>query len=265
MSLDADFGKTAADYAKYRAGFPDRLFDRLFAAGIVRRGDTVLDLGTGTGTLGRGLAVRGCGVTGLDPAQSMLDEARRIDAEAGVATIYVKGRAEHLPFDDAAFEVVCAGQCWHWFDRARAAEQARRVLKSDGRLVIAHFDWVPLPGNVADATEHLIMRHNPQWKMNGGTGLHPRSLADVALAGFTDLETFSFDLGVPYSHDAWRGRIRASAGIAASLPPEKVAQFDDELARLLDREYPENPLTVLHRVWVLTAFKGTRPHNPKGA
>lgn len=255
MNLKVEFGKTAADYGKYRAGFPDILFDRLFTIGVARAGDTVLDLGTGTGTLGRGFAVRGCSVTGLDPAQSMLEEARRIDAEAGVATTYVIGCAEELPFDDATFDAVCAGQCWHWFDRARAAAQARRVMKSGGRIIIAHFDWIPLPGNVVDATEQLIMRHNPQWKMNGGTGLHPRSLADVAIAGFTDLETFSFDTGVPYTHEAWRGRIRASAGVGASLLPDKVSAFDDDLARLLESNYPDDPLIVLHRVWALTARK----------
>lgn len=265
MSLNVDFGKTASDYGKYRAGFPDQLFDRLFAAGIVRRGDAVLDLGTGTGTLARGFALRGCNVIGLDPSQAMLDEARRIDAETGVATSYVAGRAEELPFDDATFDVAGAGQCWHWFDRARAAVQARRVLKDGGRIVIAHFDWIPLPGNVVDATERLIMRHNPQWKMNGGTGLHPRTLADVAIAGFSDIETFSFDLGVPYTHEAWRGRIRASAGVAASLTPERVAEFDDDLARLLKRDYADDPLSVLHRVWALTAFKGTTGTNRKGA
>src|SRR5579863_2012946 len=232
MNLDVDFGKTAADYGKFRAGFPDELFDRLFALEVAHRDDTVLDLGTGTGTLGRGFARRGCSVTGLDPAQPLLDEARRIDAEAGLATTYVLGRAEDLSFDDATFDIISAGQCWHWFDRVRVAEQCRRVLKGGGRIVIAHFDWIPLPGNVVDATERLIMRHNPQWKWNGGTGLHPRWLADVATAGFTGLETFSFDVALPYSHEAWRGRIRASAGVAASLPPDKVAEFDDELARL---------------------------------
>ena len=49
-----DFGKTAADYAKHRVGFPDRFFDRLFSDRIVAKGDRVLDLGTGTGTIARG-------------------------------------------------------------------------------------------------------------------------------------------------------------------------------------------------------------------
>jgi hypothetical protein len=128
-----------------------------------------------------------------------------------------------------------------------------------GRIVVAHFDWIPLPGNVVDATEQLIMRHNPLWRMAGGTGIHPGSLADVAIAGFTGIETFSFDVGVPYTHEGWRGRIRASAGVAASLPAEKVAQFDAELAALLGRDYPEGPMIVRHRAWAMTATVVRKP------
>ena len=42
-----------------------------------------------------------------------------------------------------------------------AALEARRLLAPSGRLVIAHFDWLPLPGNVVEATEALIKAHNP--------------------------------------------------------------------------------------------------------
>ena len=55
-----DFGRTASDYARHRAGFPEVFFERLFSDGSVRKGDAVLDLGTGTGTVARGLALRGC-------------------------------------------------------------------------------------------------------------------------------------------------------------------------------------------------------------
>jgi SAM-dependent methyltransferase len=255
--MNVDFGKTAADYGRYRAGFPDEFFDRLIRDGIVSPPCSVLDLGTGTGTVARGLALRGCEATGLDPSAKLLAEAERIDADLGLRLHYVEGRAEELPFARETFQVVTAGQCWHWFDGSRAAAEAYRVLESGGKIVIAHFDWIPLPGNVVDATERLIMKHNPKWKMGGGTGLHPRSLADVAIAGFGEIETFSFDVGAPYTHEAWRGRIRASAGVAASLPAENVAQFDAELAELLAQQYPENPLSVPHRVWAVTATKGS--------
>jgi SAM-dependent methyltransferase len=219
--------------------------------GVGRPGQRALDLGTGTGTLARGLARRGCVVTGVDRSAALMEEARRLDAAAGLTIRYVTGLAEDTGFAGASFDVITAGQSWHWFDRPRAAREARRVVAPGGLLVIAHFDWLPFAGNVADMTEKLIEAHNPAWKLAGGTGVHPEALTDVALAGFRDIETFSFDVSVPYSHEAWRGRVRASAGIGASLPPDAVARFNAELAKLLAERFREEPLMVPHRIWAL--------------
>jgi hypothetical protein len=42
-----NFGKAAADYGKFRAGFPDSLFDRLKPFGVGMPGQHIVDLGTG--------------------------------------------------------------------------------------------------------------------------------------------------------------------------------------------------------------------------
>ncbi len=251
--VDVNFGLTAADYGRFRAGFPDSLFIRLEAEGLIEPGLRVLDLGTGTGSLGRGFARRGCAVVGLDLSPDLIAEARALDAAAGLASAYLAGSANRVGLASQAFDIVAAGQCWHWFDRAAAAREALRMLVSGGRLVIAHFDWIPLPGNLVEATENLIRAHNPDWTFGGGNGLHPDWLADAAMAGFEGLETFSFDQAVTYSHEAWRGRIRASAGVGASLPPAGVAGFDEALAALFVERFPDDPQVVPHRVFCLTA------------
>src|SRR5262249_53946665 len=161
--LVADFGKTAADYGKHRAGFPPEFFDRLAAMGIVQAGSRTLDLGTGTGTIARSLAQRGCESIGLDRSAPLMEEARRMDREACVTVRYIEAAAEDTGFPDATFDFVIAGQCWFWFDRPRAASEARRIVKPAGHLVIAQFDWIPLAGNVAHLTEKLIEKHNPKW------------------------------------------------------------------------------------------------------
>lgn len=244
-----DFGKTAGDYAKHRAGFPEEFFARLEAMGIIHAGMKALDLGTGTGTVARGLARHGLETTGLDKSTALMEQAKLLDAEAGLAVRYVERTAEATGFADRTFDVVTAGQCWHWFKREDAAREVRRILKPGGHLVICHFDWIPLPGNVADATENLIRAYNDAWNLWGGTGMYPQWMRDLGEGGFRQIESFTFDMDTPYSHEAWRGRIRASAGIgASSMTSEKVAAFDAELASVLREKFPE-PMTVLHRIF----------------
>ena len=80
----------------------------------------------------------------------------------------------------------------------------------------------------------------------------PLWFADLSQAGFADIESFSFDLSVPYSHEAWLGRIRASAGVAASLPPDAVERFNAAHRALLATHFPADPLHIPHRVFAVS-------------
>jgi ubiquinone/menaquinone biosynthesis C-methylase UbiE len=189
--MSTNFGAVAEDYAKFRAGFPESLFDRLDSLGLCRSGSTIVDVGTGTGTLAREFARRGATVIGIDPDDRLVHQARQLDAAASVSIEYRKGSAEAIPLPDAFADFVTAGQCWHWFDGPKAAKEFARIAKFNGRVVVAHFDWLPLPGNVVEATEQLIRAHNTSWHYDGGNGFHPESLPHLYAAGFTGFETFS--------------------------------------------------------------------------
>lgn len=253
MTQRVDFGRTASDYATHRAGFPPSLYLALAQRGIDVAGKMLIDLGTGTGTLARGFALRGAHVTGIDPAAPMLEHARRLASEAGLTVSFREGTAETTGLPSASADIVAAGQCWHWFDRPKAAAECKRLLRGSGVLVIAHFDWIPLPGNVVAATEALIKQHNPAWRFDGGNGVYGTWLTDMGKAGFEHIESATYDEWPVYSHEAWRGRIRASAGVAASLDATAVAAFDAQLANLLQRDFPADPLPVHHRVFIATA------------
>lgn len=249
--MTIDFGRTADDYARYRAGFPPEFFTRLAASGIGLPGQRVVDLGTGTGVLARELAAAGCVVTGLDVAPELLDQARELDAAAGVEVTYRAAPAESTGLPGGEWDVVAAAHCWHWFDAPRAVAEVRRLLVPGGAVVLCSRDYVILPGNVCEASEELVLRYNPGWSMAGSPGTHDEWAAD--LTGFTDPETFHFDVDVEYTHAAWRGRMRSSNGVGASLPDEAVAAFDADLARLLRERFPGDPLPVPHRVFAMIA------------
>ncbi|MCY3604302.1 MAG: class I SAM-dependent methyltransferase [Gammaproteobacteria bacterium] len=247
-----NFGEAAADYGTFRAGFPDSFFDRLLEFGVGLPGQQLVDLGTGTGALARSFASSGCEVVGIDPDERMLLQARELDATKGVRVRYLRATAEHTGLGSSSFDVVSAGQCWHWFDRYKSTREVLRILKSAGKLVIAHFDWLPLPGNIVEATERLIEEHNPKWNLGGGRGMYPEWLPGLSKAGLEGIETFSYDVDVPYTPEAWRGRIRASAGVVA-LSVEGVKAFDGSLAETLSDQYPSEVLDVPHRVFAIVA------------
>jgi len=109
--------------------------------------------------------------------------------------------------------------------------------------VICSQDWLPLTGNVVACTESIVQRHNPKWPWDG---LKPDHVRDLRAAGFQSIESFSVDFDIPYTHEGWRGRMRASAGISASLPPDQVQAFDQDLGAILAKEFPQQPIPVPH-------------------
>jgi len=260
--MRVDFAATAVDYARHRTGFPDSLFDRLAACGIGRPGQTMIDLGTGTGGLARGFARRGARVVGADRAAELIEQARSLDREAEVTIEYRVSAAEATGLPDACADVVSAAQCWHWFDRAVVMREVARLLRPNGRVVIVHFDWIPVEGTIAEATEGLIKSYNWRWRLGGGNGMHPRWLTELGNAGYRALESFSYDVEVAYTAEAWRGRVRATAGVGASLSPRRVEAFDRALAALLAARGLDRSLVVTHRVFAVIGRRPTFPALP---
>ena len=117
---------------------------------------------------------------------------------------------------------------------------------------VCGFDWLPLPDTVSGVTEALIQAHNPSWTLGGvrDPGLEVRR--QLGGAGFVVMETFTFDVDVPYTADSWRRRIGASAGIL-DLSAEAATAFDVQLADLLAERFPGDHLIAPHRVWALVA------------
>ena len=245
-TFTADFGKTAADYARYRASYPDWLFERWMRRGIARPGMRALDLATGTGFLARGLAQRGLIVTAFDVAPEMIAAAKALDAAQGVRIEYGVAKAEDTGLKSASFDLVTTATAWHWFDRPKAAAEVMRLLKPGGWAVICSQDWLPLPGNLVARSEAMAKRYSPNWPLDGLDGLNIGFVRDLRAAGFDAIESFSVEYEIPYSHEAWRGRMRASAPIAASLPPDQVQAFDAELAAMLAKDFADPILNAAH-------------------
>jgi ubiquinone/menaquinone biosynthesis C-methylase UbiE len=119
-------------------------------AAHVEPGARVLDVACGTGVLARALAERvgpRGSVVGLDVNEGMLTVARRVSPRVD----WRAGAAERLPFDTESFDAVLSQFGLMFFDDRRAAiREMQRVLKPDGRLVVAVWDTLEnTPGYAA--------------------------------------------------------------------------------------------------------------------
>jgi ubiquinone/menaquinone biosynthesis C-methylase UbiE len=100
----------------------------------------LLDLGAGTGRIGRVFVAAGDDYIGVDLSLGMLREfARRAPPCEGSAPQLVQADGERLPFADASFDAVMMmqvlGAARHW--RSLVSE-ALRVLRTPGTLIIGH-------------------------------------------------------------------------------------------------------------------------------
>jgi len=100
--------------------------------------DLVVDVGCGPGTAVRRASREGARAVGVDPSGQMLRLARWIGSlRRNERVRFVEGTVESLPIVSESATVVWAlSSVHHWHDQAGGLAEARRVLKSAGRLLL---------------------------------------------------------------------------------------------------------------------------------
>jgi SAM-dependent methyltransferase len=147
----SSFGDDAERYDRVRPPYPVELIDALMA----ERPTTVLDVGCGTGIVSRLFTARGCDVLGLEPDPRMADVARR----RGVAVEI--GSIEGWDSGGRSFDLLTAGQAWHWVDPGRGAEKAAEALRSGGRIGLFWNQARP-DASVRPALDRAYAAHAPE-------------------------------------------------------------------------------------------------------
>lgn len=108
-------------------------------------GESVLDVGCGTGTLAllaSALVGQAGRVAGIDPGSRQIARARSKADRAGRAVDFRTGVIEDLSFAEGSFQVVLSTMMMHHLPedlKRRGLSEIRRVLAPQGRLVVADF------------------------------------------------------------------------------------------------------------------------------
>ena len=174
--------------------FRERVLD---LAGL-RPGESVLDIGCGTGTLAIA-ATQPVGpsgkVYGVDASSEMLARARKKANKAGVEIAFKNGVVEALPFADGQFDAVLSTVMLHHLgakSRKECVREVRRVLKSDGRVLIVDF------AKPANGKKGILghFHHHGYVNLNDVTGLVAEAGLNVRESGAVGFGDLQFVLAV---------------------------------------------------------------------
>jgi SAM-dependent methyltransferase len=130
------FDAWAAEYDRYRPGYPDHLFTLIAQELGLGSVPTAVDLGAGTGKATLVMAALGWQVTAIEPGAKMLDALRAAATSRGLSVQTREASAESTGLPDAAFDVATAAQAFHWFRQPDAVREIARIVRPGGGVAV---------------------------------------------------------------------------------------------------------------------------------
>lgn len=144
------FDDRVEDYAAHRPSYPSAAIDAMLEGLGFPALLTVADIGAGTGIMARLIAGRGSMVVAVEPSEAM-----RAAGEDHERIIWQDGTAEATGLREGSVNLVVCAQSFHWFDRASALAEFRRILRSTGRLALV-WNEVDTRDPLASAYRRLV-------------------------------------------------------------------------------------------------------------
>jgi SAM-dependent methyltransferase len=133
------FSNRVDDYVRYRPGYPAGLFEFLRRECGLGTAKRVVDLGSGTGILTRGLlettAKAGAQIIAIEPNASMRTAAEKaLSGEPRFESVDASAERTGLP--SASVDLVVAAQAFHWFEPVSTRAELARVLVPGGIVAL---------------------------------------------------------------------------------------------------------------------------------
>lgn len=248
------FGDDAEQYDRSRPTYPDGMLDHVLS-GWAGRPIEVLDVGCGTGIAARQFEARGCSVVGVEPDERMAAVARRRGLDV------VTGRFENWDSGGRIFDLLTAGQSWHWVEPFEGARRAGQVLRSGGRIALFWNYGAPDPElqrSFDQVYERLALEFDRDSVRSRGQN---SERFDVVVDGlrrsgsFSDPEITRYPWNREYRGEEWLDQIQTHSDHRL-LPKETLSQLLEGLAEAINARGSTVP--VDYRTWLIHAERRAR-------
>jgi SAM-dependent methyltransferase len=217
------FSDRVSDYERYRPGYPTELIDWIMQSAELRIGDTVADIGAGTGLFTRDLVAAGLKVLAVEPNAPMRGVAeRQLGAIAGF--VGVDGSAERTALANGSVRLVTAAQAFHWFDPVSTRVEFKRILEP-GCGVALIWNVRRMSSAFAVAYEQLLLRRCADYADGVPAQADPKAVAEFFAPA--ECRSACFDYTQHLDYAGLCGRLLSSSYTPKEADPARTRLLAD--------------------------------------
>ncbi len=220
MDVKARFSDRVADYLRARPGYPDPVYQGLAAAGAVRAGDRIADVGAGTGLSAELFLRHGHAVIGIEPNAAMREAGLQQMARYGGAYAAQAGSAEATGLAEASIDLAVAAQAFHWFEPQAARAEFRRFLKPRGSVALIWNDRQTDTSPFLIAYEELLLAHGTDYREVNHRHIDAAKIA--AFFGATSYRQFVCPYVQHFDYEGLEARLLSSSYTPPAGDPRRA-------------------------------------------
>jgi len=222
------FSNRAADYARYRPGYPRELVSLLRTWCGLKPEHFIADIGSGTGLLAKMFLEHGNHVYGVEPNREM--RAAGEEFLGGFRYFMsIAGSAEATTLPSESVDFVTVAQAFHWFNAEQARREFQRILKMNGRAVIIWNERLLDETAFLRDYEELLRRFGTDYARVSES--YPRAEQMLAFFGANEFTSHSLPNVQEFDFEGLSGRLRSSSYAPAPDHPQ-FAPMMEELQRV---------------------------------